>query len=177
MGSTAQAGIINVLSPGERKVHQRLDHIKYHALKGRFYSDTSFSQVKYTRGNSAAQNFTNGLGYDRFYPIKSESRATEALMSFIHDAGITQKFVTDNANAETDGEWGKTVKDHHIQHQFVVSHSPWHNLAEISVRHLKQGIRIATRRRSSPKRIWYQCGQWVSAIRRLTALDIAQLYR
>ena len=28
MGSTTQAGIKNVLAPGERKVRQRLDHIK-----------------------------------------------------------------------------------------------------------------------------------------------------
>ena len=80
MGSTTQAGIINVLAPGERKVCQRLDHLKYPALKGRFYSDTSFSKVRSTRGNSAAQHLTNVLGYDRFYPIKSDSRAVEALM-------------------------------------------------------------------------------------------------
>ena len=125
MGSTTQKGIINVLAPGDRKVRQRLGHLKYPALKGRFCSDTSFSQVESTRGNSAAQQFTNGLGYDRFYPIKYESRAAEALMSFIHDAGIPQTLVTDNANAETDGEWGKTVKVHHIQQKFFVPHSPW----------------------------------------------------
>ena len=78
-----------------------------------------------TRGNSTSQHFTNGLGYDIFYPIKSESRAAEALMSFICDAGIPQTLVTDNANAETDGESGETVKVHHIQQQFVVPHSPW----------------------------------------------------
>ena len=96
-------------------------------------------------------------------------------MSFIHDYGIPQTLVTDNANAETDGEWGKTVKVHHTQQQFVVTHSTWQNLAESSVRHLKQGIRQATRCRRSTKRIWDYCGQWVAAIRRLTALDIAQL--
>ena len=156
-------------------MRQRLDHLKYPALKGRLYSDTSFSQVKSTRGNSAAQHFTNGLGYDILYPIKSESRAAEALMPFIHDAVIPQTLVTDNSNAETDGEWGKTVKVHHIQQQFVVPHSPWQNLAESSVRHLKQGIRRATRLRQYPKRIWDYYVQWVSAIRRLTELDIAQL--
>ena len=133
------------MAPGERKVCQRLDHLKYPTLKGRFYSDASFSQVKSTRGNSAAQHFTNGLGYDRFYPIKSESRAAEALMSFIHDDVITQTLVIDNDNAETDGEWGKTVKFHHIHQQFVVPHSPWKNPAQSSVRHLKQGIRQANR--------------------------------
>ena len=46
-------------------------------------------------------------------------------MLFIHDDGIPQTLVTDNANTETDGEWGKTVKVRQIQHQFVVPHSPW----------------------------------------------------
>ena len=67
------------------------------------------------------------------------------------------------------------MKVHHIQQKFVVPHSLWQNLSENSVRHLKQGIRRATCRRRSPKRIWYYCGQRVAAIRRLTALDIAQL--
>ena len=78
-----------------------------------------------TRGNSAAQHFTNGLGNDRLYQIKPESRTVEALMSFIHDAGIPQTLITDNDNAETDSERVKTVKVHHIQHKFVVPHSPW----------------------------------------------------
>ena len=80
MGSTTQAGIRNFLALGDRKVRQRLEHLKYPALKGRFYSDTSFSQVNFKRVNSSNQHFTNGLGYDRFYPIKSDSRAAEALM-------------------------------------------------------------------------------------------------
>ena len=49
MGSTTQAGIKNVLAPGERKVRQSLDHLKYTVLKGRFYSYTSFFQVKSTK--------------------------------------------------------------------------------------------------------------------------------
>ena len=120
---------------------------------------------------------TSGVKTERCspYPIKSDSRAAEALMSFINDAGIPQTLVKYNANAETDGEWGKTVKVHHIQHQFVVPYSPWQNLEESSVRHPKQGIRRATLRRRYPKIIWYYCGQWVAAIRILTALDIAQL--
>ena len=127
-------------------MRQKLDHLKYPVLKGRLYSDTSFSQVNSTWGNSATQHFTNGLGYDRFYPIKSESRAAEALMSFIHDTGISHTLVTDNSNADTDCEWGKTVKVHHIQQQFVAPHIPCHNLEERSVSHCENtrlfGFRI-----------------------------------
>ena len=96
-------------------------------------------------------------------------------MSFIHEDGIPHTLVTDNAKAETYGEWGKTVKVKYIQQHSFVPHSLWHNLAERSVRHMKQGIRRSTCCRQYPKRIWDYYVQWVSAIIRLTELDIAQL--
>jgi hypothetical protein len=173
--ATTQSGIRNVLAPGERKVRQRLDHLKYPTLKGRFWSDTSFANVKSLRGHQTAQHFTNGLGYERFYPMRSKSEAPTALMSFIQDAGIPSTLVTDNAHEEMQGEWGQTCRVYHIQQKNTVPYSPWQNLAEASVRAIKQGIRRATSRKRSPKRLWCYCGQWVAAIRRLTALDLPQL--
>jgi hypothetical protein len=52
--------------------------------------DMMFAKVKSARGYTTAQVFANGHGYDRFYPMKSKSLAGQALMSFIHDAGIPQ---------------------------------------------------------------------------------------
>ena len=175
MQSTTQSGIRNVLAPGERKLRQRLDHLKYPTLKGRFYSDTSFANIKSLRKHAAAQHFTNGLGYDRFYPMASKSQCSTALMAFIQQAGIPQILITDNAPEEVAGEFKETCRVHHIQQKFVVPHSPWMNLAEASVRAIKQGIQRATRRKRSPKRLWCYCGQWVAAVRRLTALDLPQL--
>jgi hypothetical protein len=89
-------------------VRQRLDHLKYPTLKGRFWSDTSFASVTSRRGHSIAQQFTNGcLGCERFYPMKSKSKAPAVLMSFTQDAGIPPTtLVADNAHEETYGEWG-----------------------------------------------------------------------
>jgi hypothetical protein len=177
MQSTTQSGIRNVLAPGERKVRQRLDHLKCPTLKGMFWSDTSFASVKSLRGHSTAQHFTNGLGYERFYPMKSKSKAPAALMSSAQDAGIPPTLVTDNAHEETHGEWGQTCRVCHIQQKHTTPCSPWQNLAEASgVGAVKQGIRRATSRKRSPKRLWWcYCGQWVAAIIRLTALDLPQL--
>jgi hypothetical protein len=83
--------------------------------------------------------------------------------------------VTDNAHEETHGEWGQTFRVYHIQQKHTAPYSPWQNLAEASARAVKQGIRRATSRKRSPKRLWCYCGQWVAAIRRLTALDLPQL--
>ena len=70
---TTQAGIRNVLAPGERKLRQRLDHLKFPNFWGRFYTNTMFSKVTSIRGHRTAQIFTNGQGYDQFYRMESKS--------------------------------------------------------------------------------------------------------
>ena len=104
-----------------------------------------FSKVKSTRGHKAAQIFTNGHGYDRFYPLASKSLAGEALMSFIHDAGIPQILISDNSGEQTFKDFGDTCKKYRINRKFTVPHSPWANLAEASIRELKVGMRRAMR--------------------------------
>ena len=172
---TTQAGIRNVLAPGERKVRQKLDHLKFPIIKGRIYGDTMFSTLKSIRGNRVAQVFTNGLGFDHFYPLKTKALVPDALVSFINDVGIPETIVTDNAPEEIHGEFKRICRQHHIKQQQTVPYSPWANLAEASIREIKVGIRRAMRRANAPKRLWCYCGQWVTAIRRLTALDNPKL--
>jgi hypothetical protein len=96
-------------------------------------------------------------------------------MSFIQDAGIPQTIVTDNAPEETRGAWEATCKKYRVKQATTVPYSPWANLAEAAIRELKVGMRRAMRRSAAPKRLWCYCGQWVAAIRRLTASQIPQL--
>ena len=104
-----------------------------------------FSKVESTRGNKAAQIFTNGLTYNRFYPMKGKGEASEALMSFINNTGIPQNLVSDGALEESKGNWEKVTKKYHIRQKLIIPHSPWANLAESSVRELKAGVQRATR--------------------------------
>ena len=164
MRATTQAGIRNILAPRGRRVHQRLDHIRFPKLKGRIYGDTMFSTLKSIRGNKAAQVFTNGRGFDHFYPLKSKSLAPEALSSFISDVGIPETIITDNAPEEIHGDFKKICKRHHIKQKQTVPHCPWSNFAEASIRELKVGIRRAMRRTSATKILWCYCGQWVAAL-------------
>ena len=173
---TTQSGIRNVLAPGERKVRQKLDHLAFPNLSGRWYSDTMFSKTQSVRGYLAAQVFTNGRGSDHFYPMKSKGMAGPfALMPFIQEVGIPQTIVTDNAPEEVHGEFGKICRQFRIKQEQTVPYSPWSNLAESAIRELKVGIRRALRRSKAPRRLWCYCGKWVAAIRRLTALDMPQL--
>lgn len=102
---TTQAGIRNVLAPGERKVCQNLDHLGFPNLKGKYYIDTMFAKTMSIRGNKAAQVFTSGHGFDHFYPIKSKSLVGLALVSHIHNVGVPQTIVSDNAPEEIHGEF------------------------------------------------------------------------
>ena len=69
MRSTTQAGIQNIYAPGERKLRQHLDHMRYPNLKGKWYSDTFFMKVTLVRWHMCGQILTNGLGFDIPYPL------------------------------------------------------------------------------------------------------------
>jgi len=172
---TTQTGIRNVLAPGERKIRQRLNHLNFPNLKGQFFTDTMFAQVKSTRGYTAAQVFTDGRGFDHIYPIKGKGHAAETLINFIQDVGIPQTIISDNAPEEISGKFAETCRKYRIKQEQTVPYSPWHNLAEASIRELKVGIRRALRRKRMPKRLWCYAAKWVAAVRRLTALDLPKL--
>jgi hypothetical protein len=173
--ATTQQGIRRVLHPVERRYKTRQSHLRFPSLNTRFYTDTMFSTSKSLRGYKCAQVFTNGAGYDLFYPMRKKSEAGEALNSMIRTIGVPKDLVSDGAGEETGGCFGKTVKEYKIHHRFSEPYSPWQNRAESSIRELKSGIRRATFRARSPKRLWDYCGEWVSAVRQLTAHDIPSL--
>ena len=169
---TTQRGLRNVIAPGERKVRQRLNHLRYPVLKGEYYVDTMLPTSKSLRGYTTAQVFTNGRGYDRFYPMTKRKEADDALEAFISDAGIPQTLISDNAWELMGGNSKNICNKYAIKQKQIVPHSPWQNRAESSIREIKAGVRKTLRRSGAPSRLWCYCGQWITAIRRLTALNI-----
>ena len=165
--ATTQSGIRNIHAPSERKLRYRHNHMRFPNLKGRYFTDSMFANTKSKRQFKGAQVFTNGLGYDRFVPFRS--KGDETLTTFIHKDGIPQELVSDNAPAEHKGEWGKVANHHRMKLTQTIPGSPWQNRAEHSIKELKVAIRRTMRRRRAPRRLWCYCGEWVSAIRRLTA--------
>jgi hypothetical protein len=59
-----------------------------------------FAATKSLRGNKCAQVFTNGAGYDLFYPLKKESLASEALNEVIRTVGVPKELVSDGARGD-----------------------------------------------------------------------------
>jgi hypothetical protein len=87
--ATTQNVIRHVLHPVERRYKMRQSHLRFPTLNTRFYTDTMFSMTrKSLRGNKCAQVFTNGLGYDLFYPLKKELEVAVALNKVIQSVGV-----------------------------------------------------------------------------------------
>jgi hypothetical protein len=142
----------------------------------RLYTDTMFASSKSLRGNKCAQVFTNGMGYDLFYPLKKESLCSEALNEVVRTVGVPQELVSDGAKAELYGRFGDVAKEYRIKQRVTEPYSGWQNRAEAAIREIKKGIQRATQRAMSPKRLWDYCGEWVTGIRRLTAHHIPSLH-
>jgi hypothetical protein len=147
-----------------------------HLTTSKFYTNTMFSTTKSIRGNKCAQVFTNGLGYDLFYPLKKESEVGDALNEMIRSVGIPKELISDGARAEMAGRFAEVAKEYRVKQRTTEAYSGWQNRAEASIREIKRGIKRATLWSRSPKRLWDFCGQWVAAIRRLMAHDISGLH-
>jgi hypothetical protein len=134
-----------------------------------------FSTTKSLRGNKCAQVFTSGLGYDLFYPLKKESEVAEALNKVIQSVGVPKELILDGAKAKMHGRFASIAKEYRIKQHQTEPYSRWQNRAKASIRELKWGIKRITLRARSPKRLWDYCGEWVAAVRRLTAHEIPGL--
>ena len=173
--ATTQNGIRRVIHPVERRYRTRQSHLRFPTLNTRFYTDTMFATTKSLRGNKCAQIFTNGAGYDLFFPMKKEAEVAEALNEVIRSVGVPRELVSDGAKAETKGRFAAVASEYRIKQRVTEPYSGWQNRAEAAIRDIKSGIKKASLRARSPKRLWDFCGEWVASVRRLTAHDMPTL--
>ncbi len=139
--ATTQVGVRKVLHPVERRYRTRQSHLHFPNLNTRLYTDTMFASAKSLRGNKCAQIFTNGVGYDLFYPLKKESLASEALNEVIRTVGVPKELVSDGARAEVHGKFGAVAKEYCIKQRLTEPYSGWQNRAEAAIREIKRGVR------------------------------------
>jgi hypothetical protein len=123
--NTTQEGVRNVYIPAERKTQKKAPWLKFPAVKGKFYADQMFSKLKSLHGHIGATVYTNGLGYDRIYPWKQKGDHHETTMDLIHDVGVPQTLVTDNAPEETMGQAREVCRQYRIAQKTTVPYSPW----------------------------------------------------
>jgi len=172
---TTQAGLRNIYIPSDRKTRLKAPWLKFPSINTRMYSDALFSSVPSIHKAKGAVVFTDGKGFDSFYPFKSKSQYPETLMEFIHDYGVPKQLVTDGANEMQQSKGRAIANEYHIDLKVTVPYSPWQNKAESTVRELKRVTRRKIHEKKAPKRMWSYAGKWAAALRRLTALDIPEL--
>ena len=100
LAATTQHGVRTAVHLMSRRL--QVDHLHLHRplLRGTWYVDTSFSNVKSIRGNTCADLFTQGR-FTKVVPMTERSDAGQLLVDFTDDIGIPKRLVTDGAGEFT----------------------------------------------------------------------------
>lgn len=140
---TTELATMESRRPPRRHKRSRFPSLRVKRLDDIAYSDTFFASSPSTRGFVCGQIFyLRNADFNKTYMMKSESQAPEALNKFINEIGAPKQIVTDNALAETKGEWSSTCKRYAITMTSTEPHSPWQNRAENRIGIMK---RLVTR--------------------------------
>jgi hypothetical protein len=154
MNVTTQAGVRNVYLYAEWKVHKKATSLRFPNLDATFYVDSLFSLVKSIYGHTGGSNFTDDLGFNKFFPWNKKSSNPDDLMQFIHTVGIPNTIVSNNALEETRGRSSEIMQEYRIHLQTTAPHSPWKNRAEACIRELKKYVCNVLCRTGAPVQLW-----------------------
>ena len=122
-----QSGIRHILHPIEQRYRTCQSHLRFPTLNMHFFTNTMYSMTKSIRGNNCAQVFTNGLGYNLFYPLKKESEIGDVLNEVIQSVGVPKELISDGARAEMYRWFGEVMKKYRIKQQQTKPYSTWQN--------------------------------------------------
>ena len=177
---TTQKGMRNLQNPLTRRLKTQRWRTK-RVLKGKWFSDTMhFKCNSVVRQESAAQVFTNGKGYDEFYPIVKERNCSDGLIQLINEIGIPEHLIVDGARAQGNFQtyrthWDKLVREYQIRQSYIQPHCWWQNHAEKCIGELRKEMRRLMAKRKSPKRLWNFLGQYVAGRRQVTSSNIPSM--
>ena len=177
MKATTQRGIRTFVHPSDRRIPTKRPYLDYPYLrKKKMYTDTLIAAVKSRRGNTVAQVWADGLGYSLFYPLESKALAYTTVPMMVQDLNaIPAVIVSDGSKEQKSSEFRNEVNRIRSRQHTTEPYSQWQNASEREIREIKSGIKRFTLRENSPFKLWDFCGEYVSAIRRLTAHDIPGL--
>jgi hypothetical protein len=168
---TTQQGLRYVEGPLERRLRTSQAHMRFPTLNIVTYTDTMFSSNESVRGYTCTQVFMDGHFFCRVYPMRMKGDAPHALMMFIHEVGVPKTLLSDRAFEEMRGQWGRIVKQYHIDHRTTEIKSPWQNRMEAEIRELKKLKRRTLKKSRAPAEMWCYAIEWAARIRSLTAHD------
>jgi len=173
---TTQRGVRTVMHPTlKRRWHTNDRNLRYRRLPTALFTDTMKAKEKSIRGNRFAQIYVNDIHWTRLFPMVKESQAHETLSLLFKRDGVPNELISDNAKAQTKGDFRKKALDADVYCKEIEPYSPWMNAAEGAIRENKRATRRAMIKTGSPYRLWDYCAELQAKIRSNTAHDLMPL--
>ena len=97
------------------------------------FTDTYFSSIKSTRGNTCAQVWKNDIEWIRIDPISTKSHAHNLAKKLFNNDGVPSKIVIDGAREQILVKSKEACQDATVQLQHIEYNTPWDNRAEGAV--------------------------------------------
>ena len=174
--ATTQRGIRSSANPSiARRFRTNDRQLRYNRLNTDLFTDTMFSTVKSSRGNTCGQVYSNDLEWTRFFPMTSKSMAHESLDLLFKRDGVPRALISDGAHELVQGQFRKKARAAGCHCKETEPHSQFSNRSEGCVREVKRSTRRAMLRTPAPHRLWDYCAELQASIRSNTAHDLFTL--
>jgi hypothetical protein len=121
------------------------------------FTDTMYSTILSRQQNIAAQIFCTDFGFVRAFLMKKESEAHEAISLLFHRDGVTNVMVMDGANAQTEGQFRRKLRNAGCHIKQTEPHTQSSNKGEGGMRELKRGVGCQMLQYGCPKRLRDDC--------------------
>ena len=94
------------------------------------FTDTYFSSIKSTRGNTCAQIWTNEIKWIRIEPMSTKRNAHHSAKKLFKNDGVPSKLVMDGAREHIMGKFKESCQDSTYQVQQLEYNTPCANRSE-----------------------------------------------
>jgi hypothetical protein len=176
LDATTQRGICSSANPGiARRFRPNDQQMRYNRLNTDVYTDTMFSTVKSSRGNTCGQIYTNDLEWTRFFHMSSKAQTHETLdLPFKRD-GVPHALISDGAYELVKGDFRQQARATGCHCKETEPYLPFSNRAEGGVREVKRAARRAMLKIPAPHHFWDYCPDLQAHIRLHTTHDLYTL--
>ena len=97
------------------------------------FTDTYFSSIKSTRGNTCAKIRTNDIEWIRINPMSTKVHTRHSDKKLFNNDGVPSKIVMDGTREQIMGKFNESYQDATVQVQELKHNTPWGNISEGAV--------------------------------------------
>ena len=121
------------------------------------FTDTYFSSIKSTKGNTCDRIWKNDIKWIRIDPISTKNNAHHSAKNLFKNNGMPLKIVMDGAGEKIMGKFKEACQDAMVQVQQLEYNNPWANRAEGAIQENKVSARREMNKSACPARLWGYC--------------------